>query len=318
MRRLLASPVALAFILTLAITACGGSSKATNTVVAPTKGAASPTSTRDNGGASGSPGTSGGGSVGVKPASPTTAAGPTATRKPATVISTPRKIATKPPTLAPNPTATIASESTDTPDTGEPTATVESGGLDPLLGQDFSVDATPFYEGTTDSGITMGVADGAYSIQLPANFWQISVTDDSAAPDDGVIVADLSIADGAYGGVVARDLIAQDGSYALYICWLGYDGSAGCSLNENNDWTTLFSVDSGTVPLQDVNTLTMSVVGSTIAFAVGDTIYGSADDTNVVGGYWGLYAESPQDAGATVVFDNVALFAAAPDFQLGQ
>jgi hypothetical protein len=315
MRRRFVCPFALAAALALSVAACGGSdSKATNTVAVPTKAAATATSAISIGGATGSPASSGGGggAVGTKTASPTgsqVAAGPTATRKPDTIIATPRKIATKIPTPAPNPTATTANE---------PTATTDPSGVQLLLGQDFSSDAAPFYEGTNDSGITMGLADGAYAIQLPANYWQISVTDDSAAPVDGVAVADVTLAPNAYAGLVGRDLSADDGSYVVYICWMGSDGSAGCSLNQSNEWTTLFSLDPGTVAVQDVNTLTMSVVGGDITFAIGDTIVGSASDATATTGYWGLYAESPADAEATLVFDNVAVYQVPPDFQLGQ
>jgi hypothetical protein len=164
----------------------------------------------------------------------------------------------------------------------------------------------------------MGVVDGAYAIQLPANYWQISVTDDSAAPIDGVAVADVTLAPDAYAGLVGRDLSADDGSYVVYICWMGGDGSAGCSLNQNNEWSSLFSLDPGTVGVQDVNTLTMAVVGGDITFAIGDTIVGSASDSTATAGYWGLYAESSADTAATLVFDNVAIYQTPPDFQLGQ
>ena len=186
------------------------------------------------------------------------------------------------------------------------------------MGQDFSTDAAPFFEGTNDSGVTAGVANGAYSIQLPANYWQLAASDDSAAPSDGVVVADVTLAPNSYAGVAARDASAEDGSYAVYICWLGAGGDAGCSLNVNNDWTALFSLDVGTVPVQDVNTLTLAVVGNQLTFAVGDTIVGSATDATITAGYWGMYAESPQDTAATLVFDNVAIYAVPPTFQLGQ
>ena len=314
---------ALIVLVAVALAACGGgTSSATSTAVsAPTATAKTVTvaASPASGNSTGTPGSTGGGggAVGTSIASPagTRTSGATPTRRPATVIATPRKIATKPPTAVPNPTATTAEAATAV---ATAAATADASGATLLLGQDFSSDAAPFFVGTTDSGVITSVANGVFSIQVPVNIWSVIASNQTSSPPDGLIVADVALAPNSFGGVFGRYLVAADGTYSVYICWISTDGNAGCRLNVNNVWTSLFELGPGAVTVQDVNTLTMSIVGGEITFAVGNTIVGSATDPTITAGYWGMYAQSPTETAATIVFDNVGIYQVPATFKLGQ
>jgi len=312
-------PCVLSLMLTLFLVSCGGGdtdgddgsgesgsptvlATHTGTVALPTDApapaTASPTemasptirapATGDSSSGSGSG--SGSGTGGSAPLPTGGAASPTATERPRNVSTTPRPIATRPP---------------------EPTPTAENvSDLVVVYEDNFDDgDAGALYVGTTDTGATAGVADGAYVASAPADFWQSFSVGGTEAVTNGVMWATVSLTGtGGAAGLVARQYNTEDGGYWLVTCWIDTDGSAGCHENRSNEFTEILAVEAGTIALQPANALVLSLADGGLYFEVNDQEVGVATVSDLTPGNWGLYVETYAGAENTVYFDDITVW----------
>lgn len=203
---------------------------------------------------------------------------PTPTRRPVTVVTTPRPIAKTPTPLQIFATATVAED-----DDGL-TLVVDDLFDDPA--------STTFFTGETDYGTIAAIENGRYSLAVPESSWQSIAAVEAGDLGNAAILVEAGMdGDGAIG-VVGRSFTNDDGTWNFYVCWLAVDGRAGCHVSISSEWTQLFIADAGTIPVQDVNTLILSVDDDLLTFSVNDTLVGTINDGTSLSGTWGVYAES--------------------------
>lgn len=308
--RLVALLLLLAIGLPLVTLACGGggdgaddadptatsapAASPTSAPATPTD-AASPAATAPNGGSGG---------IGTAVASPTSAASPsaaaTATR-PRTVMTTPKPIASR----APQPTFGFSFATPTAP---------EGGDLVTLYDDDFDDgDAGTLFVGTADGGATAGVVEGRYVASAPAGFWQTFSIEETAQLQNGVFWASVGVSGNGAGGIFARYRTTDDaGSWAMILCWISSEGTVGCHSVVNNEWTQLLLLDAGTIQLQELNTLVLSLADDGLYYEVNGVEVGSATLPDIAAGWWGVYIETYTDSQASVTFDDMTVWDAGP------
>jgi hypothetical protein len=137
---------------------------------------------------------------------------------------------------------------------------------------------------------------------------------------DGVETTDAAQTGNGSPGVVARETVHPDGTADFYLCLVVPDGSAGCYLVVNNQFTQLATVPAGTIQFSgDTAQLTLAVVGQQLTFAVDGTIVLTATDGQLASGGWGVYGEcGVEGGGCAVSFGEFSYGAVPADFKLGQ
>jgi serine/threonine protein kinase len=199
-------------------------------------------------------------------------------------------------TPTPRPTIQIV---LPTPEAGSDLVTLVSDNFD-------SADNTAFYIGETQFGTVAGVADGWYTVTVPESGWQVLTAGGTADLADGAIVADVKIEGDGVAGVAGRSVENDDGTFTFYLCWINSRGNAGCHSRVNDQWTELFSRGEGSLQLQEVNRLVMTMVGTSLYFEANDQEIGLVDDSASPAGEWGVYGESLTGT-TTLRFDAVVI-----------
>lgn len=233
------------------------------------------------------------GGTGIQPASTSASGEPTPTRIPVTVVSSPRAIAK-------TPTPQDVEQATETPAEADDNVTV-------VVDETFDDPAaTLFFTGETDYGVVASIENGLYTLSVPEGTWQNIVVEDTGDLGNAAILIDTGIQGDGAVGVIGRSMTNSDGTWNFYVCWLAGDGRAGCHVSASSTWTQLFAVEAGTIQIQDVNQLFLSIVGDEINFTVNDIPIGTINDATSAAGTWGVYAES--FTGTTVAwFDQVTI-----------
>lgn len=269
MRLLIASAFALAFLL-----AGCGEDDPTATPVAPTATpvVAAPTST----------------SVPTATATATATEEPTATpvpptptSPPATVVAPPRAVVTRTPTRVPSEPATPTIEPTQ-PSTAD---------FEIVIEESFDSE-TSLFIGETQYGTVTDLFAGYYFMIVPEGGWQNIVYDQVLDIRDGAIVVDVELQGDGAVGLVARSNVDSDGTFNFYLCWISTESTAGCHASIRSEWVELFRTDPGSIELQTQNEVRLYVFDDLLIFELNGSEVGTATDTTLFDGAWGVYAES--------------------------
>lgn len=245
-------------------------------------------------------------STSAAPAATTTSPAPTATlasqaSTPTPVAATPTPVAPTPTAVAPTPTPVIVQAPGSTPTriiidpvTATPTSGSGVAGWDLLLDERFE-DGTQFFTGETSGGVNAFVRGGWYGVEVPQNRWQTFTASWLEPIPEGFIGSRIQFRGNGYGGVVAKSWTVSDTEYTFYVCWLGTDGSAGCSYVVNNEWTSLYRAPAGTIELQETNLVTVQIDGTSLTFRVNEADVATGIEVDADTGYWGVFAQSASD-----------------------
>jgi hypothetical protein len=214
--------------------------------------------------------------------------------RPATVVAPSRAVATRAPTAIPVEAATV----TPTP----------ASGTDFVLEVDESFDeSTQLFLGETQYGTSTMLSSGSYGMIVPEKAWQNIIIDWVPELGDGTISALIELEGEGAAGLVARSNTSADGTFHFYLCWLSSDQAAGCHVSLNSEWVELFRTESGAVAVQTANEVLLYVVGDQLSFEVNGVEIGTANESTLLSGEWGLYAESY--AGEfTAWFEHLSLY----------
>jgi hypothetical protein len=224
-------------------------------------------------------------------------ASPTATERPRNVVTTPRPIATRPP----QPTIGIT----------QPTPTAESGSdLVVIYDDNFDDgDAGTLFVGTTDTGSSAAVIEGAYGATAPAGYWQTFSIGGTEQVSNGVMWGTVSlVGSGGAAGFSARQYNSDDGGYWLVICWIDSSGAAGCHENRSNEFVEILRVEPGTIAIQETNVFILSLAASGLYFEVNEQEVGTATVSDLSPGAWGLYVETYEGSESSAYFDDITVW----------
>jgi hypothetical protein len=176
-----------------------------------------------------------------------------------------------------------------------------------VIASDFSEDNGEWPTGENDD-FAGKVVDGRYELQLKTSQQYLTVSPDAASDvADGAISTEVTI-NGAtgYAGVMMR-YKEENEQRSMYICWINNNGQFGCAKNINNSWTPLVSPKADdAVKVNDVNRITLAVIGNNILFDINDKEVASLTDDSLTGGAAGFYIENFDDP-VVAYYDNTAI-----------
>ncbi|MEZ4570567.1 MAG: hypothetical protein R2849_09625 [Thermomicrobiales bacterium] len=133
--------------------------------------------------------------------------------------------------------------------------------------------------------------------------------------NEGTTTADAAFnGEGAFG-VIARLSYNDDGTDNYYVCWVNSYGFANCNVVVNDAWYEIDGSAGVEVALEDINRLSMGVMGDQIFFGVNGQIVTDAIDSTLPSGAMGFYHEAfgDSDAGFTSFIDAVNVEAISAD-----
>lgn len=185
--------------------------------------------------------------------------------------------------------------------------------LDVLLHTAFDDErSVPLFIGETTTGAVLSVDDGRYVAKVANGDWQWRTLVGMPPLADGVIQAEVALVGQGYGGLVARLAPVGEERTGMYVCLIDHSGWAGCVASHGESYADLFwsPIDDYTPGVMQTMRLTM--VADRIELTINGKLIGSAVDPSISLGEWGVYAESLEDATATVTFDNLTLARVPP------
>lgn len=186
-------------------------------------------------------------------------------------------------------------------------------GLDVLLHAAFDDEQPiPLFLGESATGAALHVAGGRYVAEVANGDWQASAVLDLPPLADGVIQAEISLVGQGYAGLVARSTPVGATGDGMYVCLIDHSGWAGCVASHGESYADLFWSRIDGYAAGMVQTMRLTLVADRIELAVNGELIGSAVDASIAAGGWGVYAESLEQAAATVTFDNLTLARVPP------
>jgi hypothetical protein len=167
-------------------------------------------------------------------------------------------------------------------------------------------DAGPYWIGT-DELSDFRVIDGWYAMSMQEGYWYHNIAGSTANVTDGAIVVDVALDGRGVAGLIGRYTPSGDAG-SFYTCWIDDTAAAGCHALIDGEWYELFAAPAGSFQLQEVNRLSLAIVGDIVSFAVNGATITEFQDASLTGGAWGLYIET-YDGPFTMYVDQVTILA---------
>ncbi|MEZ4521948.1 MAG: hypothetical protein R3A46_09955 [Thermomicrobiales bacterium] len=174
--------------------------------------------------------------------------------------------------------------------------------------------ADSFYIGEGDWGYA-DINEGFYTVALAPGLYFPNAIAGTDGVNEGTITADAAFnGEGAFG-VIARLSYNDDGTDNYYVCWVNSYGFANCNVVVNDAWYEIDGSAGVEVALEDINRLSMGVMGDQIFFGVNGQLVTDAIDSTLPSGAMGFYHEAfgDSDAGFTSFIDAVNVEAISAD-----
>lgn len=169
-----------------------------------------------------------------------------------------------------------------------------------------------FFVGETSFGARATIVDGRYRVEVEDGEWQSITPGPLLHPQNGVIEADVTLNGTGFGGLVARSSTDAGGNDWMYVCLIDESGWAGCVATRGADYEDLFFEQIDDFTPGAVQRVVLTVVDDRIELAVNGQVIGSAQDSSVQIGSWGVFAESQDESLTTVEFDNLSISIVPP------
>jgi hypothetical protein len=165
-----------------------------------------------------------------------------------------------------------------------------------IIATDFTGDqGDSFYTGQGDWG-SADINDGWYTVSLAPGLYfpnMIAGTDDV---NDGTITADIAFDGEGSIGVIARLSYNEDGSANFYVCWVSSYAFANCRVVVNDEWYSLEGSKGVDVALEEINRLSLGVMGDEIFFTVNGQVVSDVSDATLPTGAMGFFHEAFSDS----------------------
>jgi hypothetical protein len=177
-----------------------------------------------------------------------------------------------------------------------------NGDFQTVLGSDMTENDLDLYIDQGEWGATDFV-DGWYATELAPGWWFPNTIAGTETVQDGMMTAVVALDGIGSTGLVARTQYSDTGT-SYYVCWISYDAYAGCHVVVNDEWYALFITEEP-IALQDVNEISMGVLGSEIFFLVNGEVVVQVVDETLATGEWGFFTEAFTGEGANGVVSYV-------------
>lgn len=167
-----------------------------------------------------------------------------------------------------------------------------------VVGTGFNGDqAELFFTGEGDWGFA-NINDGWYAISLAQGYYFPNMIGSTEGIANGIITADIAYdGDGAFG-LVARLSYNEDGAASYYVCWVNSSAFSNCHVVVDGSWYEIEGAAGAEVALEEINRLSLGVLGDQILFAVNGQIVADVRDTTLPAGAMGFYHETFGNASA--------------------
>jgi S1-C subfamily serine protease len=185
--------------------------------------------------------------------------------------------------------------------TDEPTPTIpvdtdkNDNDISIVVDSTFDEDDKLWPVGDEGQGYSTSIEDGNYTISINEESLTYYVPADSENTKltDGVVAAEVQAEGDGWAGVLGRYISADSGNTAYY-CWINNASEFGCYRINDSEWTQIVATqNSSAIKPNELNTITMAVIGSQLVFQINDeTVANMADDAPLPAGYWGVAAST--------------------------
>lgn len=208
-----------------------------------------------------------------------------------------------------------SSTASATPAVPSDTPSTQPQARDPeiLFSTSFGDDSSAsIFVGETSIGAQTSIVDGSYIVEVDNREWQTITVGPMPHLRNGTIQADIALDGSGLGGLVARSQTDADGNNWMYVCLIDESGWAGCVASHGDTFEDLFWAEVDGFAPGTTQRLAMSVFDDRVVLTVNGQPIGSAQDSSIQLGNWGVFAESLSDSLTTVQFDNLTISSTPP------
>ena len=208
----------------------------------------------------------------------------------------------------------VAEEPAEEPSSEEPTAPAATGDntggeedTSIVIASGFDSDDGEWPTGDNED-FSGQIVTGRYEMQLKTPEQYLTVSPDKASNVGDAAISTEIVIEGSpgYGGVMMR--YAENGDQrSMYACWINNEGQYGCAKAINSEWSVLVEPTSDDIiKRNDVNRITMAVIGSELLFDINDKEVFTGTDDSLAEGASGFYIENFGEP-IKVFYDNMAI-----------
>ncbi len=152
-----------------------------------------------------------------------------------------------------------------------------------------------FFTGEGDWGFA-SINDGWYTVSLAPGVYFPNMIYGTEGMTGGTLTADIAIDGEGAVGLVSRLSYNDEGYASYYVCWVNSYAFANCHVVVDGEWYEIDGAAGAEVTLEEINRLSLGIVGEQLVFAVNGQVVADITDGTLQTGAMGFYHEAFGDA----------------------